>query len=378
MGYLIPITLQQKIFFQKLWTKNYAWDTKLSQEDTTNWQRIRSKAREFEKRIPRRIADKASTHQLVVCTDASIEAMCAVVYLRNKESQNILIAKSRLPALRAKHTIPKLELNALTMGARLSINTMKELEGQIKIDHVFILSDSEIALSWVKNWTAHTDTGVLVRNRCKEIAEIAGNLTKRGIPIQFGYINTKINPADLGTRGISGSEFRDSIWWNGPQGEGWTENAQLFQVEDPSTSEEEASVNVAEEAETTGWTEEARYNSISKLRRITAWALRFVKRISQSLPQSRRESMEMRIPELLEARQEGPLTGREIKNATHAIVRTHQQQLKLQIKRDIYDKLNIQEDDKGIFRCRGRLGKSDLSEEEKTPAIILPKRPNSS
>ncbi|KAK5968154.1 hypothetical protein GCK32_006416 [Trichostrongylus colubriformis] len=256
---------------------------------------------------PKENRRKAATHQLVVCTDASIEAMCAVVYLRNKESQNILIAKSRLPALRAKHTIPKLELNALTMGARLSINTMTELEGQIKIDQIFILCDSEIALSWVKNWRAHTDTGVLLRNRCKEIAEISGSFIKRGIPVQFGYINTKINPADLGTTGISGSEFRDSMCWNGPQEKGWLENSQLFQMEDLSTLEEETSVNMTEVAETTGWTEDARYNSMSKSKRITAWVLPFVRRIAQSLPQSRREIMRTRIPELLEAKQEGQM-----------------------------------------------------------------------
>ncbi|KAK5967515.1 hypothetical protein GCK32_019892, partial [Trichostrongylus colubriformis] len=319
MGYLIPLTLQQKIFFQKLWTKNYAWDTKLSQEDTENWQRIRAKAKEFEKSIPRRIAEKAAVHQLVVCTDASNEAMCAVVYLRNEESQNILIAKSRLPALKTKYTIPKLELSALTMGARLSINTMTELEGQIKIDRIFILSDSEIALSWVKNWTTHSEKGVLVKNRCKEIAEISGNLAKKGIPINFGYINTKFNPADVGTRGIAGSEFLNSIWWKGPQITALPEDTLLFQLERPPAPDEENAVNVANAVEMIGGTDGARFNSMSKLRRITAWVLRFVKGITKSLPQSRKEMMETRIPELLEANQEGPLTGREIKNATHAI-----------------------------------------------------------
>ena len=53
-------------------------------------------------------------------------------------------------------------------------------------------------------------TDVFVRNRVSEI-------TLQN-DIAFRYINTKQNPADLPTRGISASELKTcKLWWNGPE-----------------------------------------------------------------------------------------------------------------------------------------------------------------
>ena len=61
-------------------------------------------------------------------------------------------------------------------------------------------------LSWIKG--AKT-TSVFVNNRIKEITESKD--------IVFKFINTKENPADLPTRGLSGAALKDcKLWWNGP------------------------------------------------------------------------------------------------------------------------------------------------------------------
>ncbi|EPB71846.1 hypothetical protein ANCCEY_09069 [Ancylostoma ceylanicum] len=107
---------------------------------------------------------------------------------------------------------------AITMGVRLALNTYLEVKTQIEITVVCILSDSGIALSWVKAPPNTKNTGVLVANRVKEIIKITRRLEEEGAKVRFGYVNTKDNPADEGTRGSDAKRFADSLWWTGPEG----------------------------------------------------------------------------------------------------------------------------------------------------------------
>ena len=51
---------------------------------------------------------------------------------------------------------------------------------------------------------------VFVKNRITEITN------KKNV--EFRYINTKDNPADLPSKGISSKELKQStLWWNGPE-----------------------------------------------------------------------------------------------------------------------------------------------------------------
>ncbi|KAL6726415.1 hypothetical protein Aduo_008387 [Ancylostoma duodenale] len=123
MEFLLPLTVQAKRFFQGLWKKYYKWDQRLGEEDAVKWQHICEESEGFTKEIPRRIADRDATYKLVMFTDASTQVMCAAAYLSNENNQNLLIAKSRLPSIQCHHTIPKLEMTAITMGTRLALNT---------------------------------------------------------------------------------------------------------------------------------------------------------------------------------------------------------------------------------------------------------------
>ncbi|VDO83723.1 unnamed protein product [Heligmosomoides polygyrus] len=160
-------------------------------------------------------AQRSEPHTMFVFTDASKIAMAACVYIGSPSSTNLIIAKSKLPTLKAVTTIPKLEMNALTLGARLAHFSYSSLRASSNVHQILFFSDSEIALGWIKAPPDRKAAGVLVTNRLEEIRRIVEDLHAQGVQCLFGHIPTAENPADLGTRGsdIASSE----LWWKGPQ-----------------------------------------------------------------------------------------------------------------------------------------------------------------
>ncbi|KAK6022278.1 hypothetical protein OSTOST_12032 [Ostertagia ostertagi] len=139
--------------------------------------------------------------------------MTACTYLATEDDSNFLIAKSKVADYKRPATVPKMEMNAIAIGARLTLNTYLSLRYATRITRVILLSDSEIALNWTKSPIHHQGIGPYVKNRVKEVYNIVKELEEMNVQVQFGYIDTKQNPADIGTRGASGEEFSSHIWW---------------------------------------------------------------------------------------------------------------------------------------------------------------------
>ncbi|KHJ79975.1 Pao retrotransposon peptidase [Oesophagostomum dentatum] len=135
LGWLIPLTIQNKVSFQSLWKQNYDWEP-LPEQLQQEWIRLCSQSTGFQKEIPRRVADKTKQHKLVLFSDASSIAMAACAYLCNEEDHHLLIAKSKLPKINEKHTIPMLEPNAFTLAARLARSVIEELADAVAVKEV--------------------------------------------------------------------------------------------------------------------------------------------------------------------------------------------------------------------------------------------------
>ncbi|XP_063442541.1 uncharacterized protein LOC134722840 [Mytilus trossulus] len=100
-------------------------------------------------------------------------------------------------------TLPKLELMAAVIGARMAKNITKTLKPQ----RIVLWSDSQIVLHWISSLKSF---GRIVQNRVIEIKESTQNY-------DWKYVPTDSNPADLQTRGISSTQFKEStLWMQGP------------------------------------------------------------------------------------------------------------------------------------------------------------------
>uniref|UniRef100_A0A1I7W6R0 DUF1758 domain-containing protein n=1 Tax=Heterorhabditis bacteriophora TaxID=37862 RepID=A0A1I7W6R0_HETBA len=340
IGFLVPLLLKAKVFLQSLWATDYAWDSPLQNSHRTRWLEIH----------PARI---------IVFTDASQQAIATCAYLSTTDDSYLIMAKSKLASLKGISTIPKLEMNAITIGTRLALAVFKSLRSTIPIHEIFILSDSEIALKWIQAPLDRKCLGVLVSNRCREIRKIVMEIMNNGTHIQFGHVPTHLNPADCATRGLSAHEFDTHYWWNGPEhirreSSEWPTTMSLFRItwEDDNIVTATTTNHISHSNNETNSL--LNWSIVHMTTRVMAQVLRFIKRCMSTST---------------------TLQGYELKQAHEVLIRDFQQVTITDGVLRQCPQLNLQKDKAGIFRCYGRLDQSHLNDEEKSPIFITPKTP---
>ncbi|TKR89589.1 hypothetical protein L596_013668 [Steinernema carpocapsae] len=251
MGFLIPATLNMKVFIQELWKHDISWDKPLEPQLAEEWQRLIKEAEGFQKNLPRcawHNTQEAAT--LIVCSDASKSAMATCAYLVGNATSHLVMAKSILPKIQRDPemtpSMPKLEMTALTEGAHLAVRITESLKDKITINKVILLSDSEIALAWAKTDPKRCTQGRAVKNRIMDIRKARDQIALKNATTMLGYINTDCNPADCATRGLTREELQNHIWWTGAKYftdslDEWPKRTALFEL--PCDKEEEDKVN---------------------------------------------------------------------------------------------------------------------------------------
>ena len=102
-------------------------------------------------------------------------------------------------------SIPRLEVLAAVMAARLKEQIVKEHE--MKIHSYNFWLDSTTVLQWIHS--SHRKHQVILANRVAEILDTTH-------VSQWKYLSGINNPADIGTRAIKVDELKRSEWLTGP------------------------------------------------------------------------------------------------------------------------------------------------------------------
>ena len=220
LGLVSPVTVRLKILMKEhfvIQDKYKKWDTLLEEDDRLEWIKVLRDIQELKQisvpryciNVPAEVLNETGKYSLICFTDASKSAMCAAVYVRFQSvsghvSVGLLVAKTRVSPVKLE-TIPKLELCAALLGARLVSKVTSALTQTIVA--LYFLIDSTIVLGSLSKGSLASDFS----GSC--IAEIRGK-TKSAI---FGWIQSEDNIADIGSRGVTPDKIdENSEWQRGP------------------------------------------------------------------------------------------------------------------------------------------------------------------
>ena len=193
----------------------------------------------------------------------------------------LLAAKARVAPLK-QVTIPRLELLAATIGARLYTSVKTSLSGDFES---FFWTDSSTVLSWIKR---KEEWSTFVWNRVSEIRDLTSVESWRHVP-------GSINPADCPSRGCSPKQLLESQWWEGPkwlysEAKNWPVAKE--EVDDEEVVKERRKRPVASlvnKNEDVKWKFE-RVSKYPKILRAMAWILRFLNNVK---PRSEKKQGEL-------------------------------------------------------------------------------------
>uniref|UniRef100_A0A914PCQ8 Integrase catalytic domain-containing protein n=1 Tax=Panagrolaimus davidi TaxID=227884 RepID=A0A914PCQ8_9BILA len=210
LGFLSPVTVKGRSFMQKLFREKVQWDELLKDKLLNEWQKIIKDWNGIIEVARKYVEDKfpdAENVEMHAFADASPDAYCAVIYLRIKTKNGfetvLVFAKVRLKPLNKKLTIPQIEVMGIWLAAKMIIYVAKQLKLEACKKHIW--TDSKIAYHWLKKFPKD----VFVTNRLKEVLKC--NATCYFVP-------GCLNPADLGTRGITFEQLKNAeCWWKGPE-----------------------------------------------------------------------------------------------------------------------------------------------------------------
>ncbi|CAC5354904.1 unnamed protein product [Mytilus coruscus] len=343
----------------------------IPKEDQTNREKIK------EYHIPRAIGLPGNvTFSLLCFCDASTKAYASAVYLHQLSENNVckivsISSKTRLVPNK-KITLPRLELLAVAIGVRCIDFVKKQLK--FPVCETILWTDSQCVLHWIGT---KKPLATFVDNRTKEV--------RQQKDIQFQYVSTKENPADIASRGTTVSLLKEnSQWWHGPS---WLTKHRTewprwdphnISVDNQNSIESkykiskvlhEAKLLAGEspdgETNSVGYLFDidcSRFSSFIRLIRVSAWVIRFVKQLKK---------------EMLS----GPLTATELEHAKLLWIKSVQKQsfgnvmiaIKENKSHNLVGQLGLIVDQKNVIRCIGRLEAAQLSEGAKTP-ILLPKK----
>lgn len=367
LGFLSPITLIAKQIIQKLWILGLGWDDRPPEHIINKWLQFQNDFASVEKFcLPRQIdlSDSLSCELHGFC-DASEYAYCAVTYLRIiykfKNIQTYLVcAKSKIAPVK-KISVPRLELLAAVLLAKLISYITTLLDNKIKFSLIYAWSDSTIALTWIKSSPHKWKT--FVANRVTYIQD------KLDSKFWF-YIPSALNPADIGSRGQFPSELVNNVdWWLGPSflkndSSNWNLPCYETLNKSDSSCEEKKSVLISYTDNNFIDSLLETYSSLNKIKKILAYILRFIHNTK-----------------MINNKISTHLTISELNNALlHIIKRVQVTQLSPEIDQIIRKKITFKPlrrlnpflDSNNILRVGGRLSQATHLSYNKRFPILLP------
>ena len=169
LGWINPVILPMKLLMQELWHPEIKWDDPMPEDLKVRhrvWREELSELAELE--LPRSYFAQEAAEDVCIhgFSDASDRAYGAVMYIRatyrdHPPTVQLVLAKSKVVAIKEKRTTPELEL----CGAVLLLDMMKTVQQTLDVEpsQVRAWSDSTTVLCWLQS--VPTKYKIFVGNR---------------------------------------------------------------------------------------------------------------------------------------------------------------------------------------------------------------------
>ena len=343
LGFLSPVIITLKTFFQELCKSKLDWDDPL----------------------PRCYFHSSQSSRECVLygfCDASTAAYATVVYLCvGSDQAQFMASKTRVAPL-SQQTIPRLELLSCLLLARLITNVLAALESVIEVRLGSCFTDSKVALFWIqgegKEWKP------FVHNRVKEIRGLVSAK-------HWSHCSGKNNPADIPSHGVSPQELEISLLWK--HGPDWLSQIVLEATGQEVTMPEECAVEMVKYRHLThslllsnksgigDVIDCTQFSKLQKLLRVTVYVKKFVLTFKSLI---RGDSISI----------DWTVIAEDIEEARMDWVTNCQMHMTKEVKFDMWKhQLDLFLDQKKIRRCGGRLRRADIPYSSRH-AILLSKQ----
>ncbi|XP_045033912.1 uncharacterized protein LOC116935697 [Daphnia magna] len=211
-GMAAPMTLKAELKLRELQIQGLQWTDEVTGEAEHWWKKWFETLKQLnDLEIPRCLFEREDfivRTELHSFRDASEEAYAAVVYLRNVYVDGTVLVRhvgaSTKLAPKKTISIPKLELNAALLAARLVRTVQTALTRTIHARYLW--TDSSTVRNRIRATASKYQ--VYVSHRIGEIQ----TLTE---PQEWRFLPGRINPADVATRSTLREEIFPSYWWCG-------------------------------------------------------------------------------------------------------------------------------------------------------------------
>ena len=213
LGFVAPFILVGKRILQEMCRRKVGWDDTLPADLQPEWEAWKSSLKELTNiRIPRcfcpNLVGDTVGIELHHFSDASVVGYGTCSYLRFVTEEGVccslVFGKARVAPTKVV-TIPRLELTAATVAVKISVMLRRELHYEQMVEHFW--TDSRVVLGYIQNEGRKFHT--FVANR----VELIRSQTE---VLQWHYVPSEFNPADISSRGQTVEELSRSCWFNGP------------------------------------------------------------------------------------------------------------------------------------------------------------------
>lgn len=372
LGFVSPVTITAKMIFQEECRRQKGWDEPLTDTNKQAWEAWLNELTNLSRlHIPRCYKDRSLSSprsvQLHHFCDASQKAYGVSSYFRILDEQgkihcSFIFGKARLAPIKPL-TIPRLELCAAALAAKIDTSLRRELD--YEMERSVFWTDSVLVLQYLAN--TERRFRIFVANRVASIRKVSSIS-------QWRYVNTSLNPADHASRGLSATDPRlETQWIQAPkflwQGESsWPKLPKMARTlgEDPELIACKTMVTTGRSNVLPGvfdalW---RHYSSWHRLQKGVAWILRCKDRLKKQSQRDERTRLSVcdlkraRSAILLQVQRES--FGEELKAIAKGSISKHS---------DVY-RLEPHLGEDGLLRVGGRLRHAPLSPESRYPILI--------